>query len=238
MYVVIFKPDGTMYPTSAFGYFNDVPVEHCGHMNAYCFVLNEKKERLIRVYHHNRDVLPYICISILRTGGDTSDWNEDENGYGCVSYLTKEKLAEYAEKGTPPDIMRRFKEYDALNPYRENQPVETNEDIENFKYVSNELYDGCIKDFEEIEDGVKFWIDGLWGYKIEIMFTGDVSYNIENHDPKFYDPTWNNGITMFFRDGYIYMIDDADINTEDFTNHDWFKAKHMSYRIIPIAQGE
>ncbi|MBP5093168.1 MAG: hypothetical protein J6332_03880, partial [Abditibacteriota bacterium] len=90
MYVVIFKPAGTLYPTAAFGYFNDARVEHCGNMNAYCFVLDEKKERLIRVYHHNRDVLPHICISILRTGGDTSDWNEDENGYGCVSYLTKE----------------------------------------------------------------------------------------------------------------------------------------------------
>ena len=60
-----------------------------------------------------------------------------------------------------------------------------------------------------------------------------VSYNTESRNPEEYDPYWF-GSTFALHNGYIYMVDEDDMNIDEITDaYCWFRSKHMSYRIIP-----
>jgi hypothetical protein len=87
---------------------------------------------------------------------------------------------------------------------------------------------------KNLEDGtlyVKF--DGIWGCLIEIWFWGDVEYDVEIRNPKYWDPSWF-GATILLQNGFVYLIDESDMKLEDIgDDYCWFKARHMKYHVIP-----
>lgn len=75
----------------------------------------------------------------------------------------------------------------------------------------------------------------MWGSKIELWFEGDVSFNIEDYDPKIDDPTWYDS-TLLNEGGYFYLVNEGEMKKEDITNeYCWFSGRQLRYRVIPNA---
>ena len=196
-------------------------------------MLDEPKKKLIRFSEYDQKKMPHLYKMALFTDGDQSDWSIDENGYGGISFISKDDALKYVRNGTPDVVLARCLEYDRQNPYCETQSIETEKDIDNLMWASGYFHDAFIKNITSFADGIRVLFDGVWGGKIEVIFTGDVSYNTESRNPEEYDPYWFRS-TVALHNGYIYMVDEDDMNIDEITNaYCWFRLKHMSYRIIP-----
>ena len=232
MYAIINKGNGHYYTSAVFGYYND-KIEKYGSWKQYLIVLDESKTKLIRFSEYDQKKMPHLYKMALFTDGDQSDWSIDEHGYGGVSFISKDDALNYVRTGTPADVLAQCLEYDRRNPYSEIQSIETAKDIDNLMWASGYFHDAYIKEISSIADGVRVLFDGVWGCRIEVTFSGDVSYNTDSRDPEEYDPYWF-GSTVAFHNGYIYMVDEDEMDIDEITNgYCWFRAKHMSYRIIP-----
>lgn len=148
-------------------------------------------------------------------------------------FFTAGNIAILNRGGAPEDVLKACLAYDARNPYSDEQSIQNDKDIDNLMWCSGYFHDAFIKSLVPIDDGILVTFDGVWGCKIEITFRGDVSYNTDSRDPDEHEPYWD-GATVAFHDGYIYMVDEYDVQIEEIPEgYCWFRRKHMSYHVIP-----
>ena len=97
MYAIVRKSDGSSYPSMVFGYYRFITAKKDYQRylesvhNQFYIVLNEEKTKLIAqiIFDWNAK---YLDPLILITDETADNWNIDENGCGCVSYLDSEHL--------------------------------------------------------------------------------------------------------------------------------------------------
>lgn len=232
MYAIINRGNGRYYTSAVYGIYNNT-ISYYNNYKQFFIVLDEEKKRLIRCKEYNPKKRPYLYKQILITDGDMSDWIMDENGYGSMDFLPKEIALEYSQKKTPAEILEKCLEYDSRNTYTEVRSVKTEKDIDDLMWASGYFHDAYIAELSPQEDGIRILFDGVWGCKIEVFFTGDVSYDVHARDPEDDYSYWS-GSTVTIHDGYIYLIDEDKVKVDEIDEgYCWFRGRDMSYHIIP-----
>ena len=229
MFALINPGNAPYYKSAVFGYFNG----DRDNWKGYYIVLDSEKRHLIKQYKYDQKAMPGLIQTVLVTSRDHSDWALDKDKCGCVSFIQREKLAEYLNGDMPAELLQRSLAYDAQNPYKEQQPVESQADIENLMLLTGEFHDAFIEKIEKIPDGIRVTFDGIWGCKLEATFTGDVTYRAESREEGEYDLYWLEATTGI-ENGFIYLTDGYCEDFERLTGTNcWFKARHMTYHVIP-----
>lgn len=232
MYAIIGSGTGAYYTSAVFGFYTHTHADHSD-WKQYYIVFDKEKSKLIEQPAYDPTTMPYLHKRVLITDGNHDDWSIDDHGHGGVDFLPKTVVDDFIKNGLPEDVLAKCQAYDAANPYRESQPVTSERDIDNLMWVSGGFHDARIEKIEELPNGIKVLFDGVWGCQIEVTFTGEVEYDSESRNPEKYDPYWFDS-TVTIQNGFIYMIDDEDVSVENITNgYCWFKARNMTYRVIP-----
>lgn len=241
MYAIVRQGARKYYTSTVFGYFHDVKSEDdCQRYlerihSPYYVVWNEEKTSLVKVYAMQPNT-KYLIPQVLIVDADKEHWIEDnETSMGCVNFLTREiadKLVDSQE--LPRDIFEKCQHLEQSISYDPCPEIKTEKDIENLDLVSGGFHDARIQSCTMQDDGVlHVHFDGTWGCEIDVWFWGNVSYCTDSRNSDLWDPYWSSS-SVFFHDGYIYLVDESDMSAEQINNnYCWFKAKHMKYRIIP-----
>lgn len=238
MHAIVRCGNGRHYISTVFGYFCNITAADDyqryleGIYNQYCLVLDKDKKKLIKQYIYDKKN-KYLDPSVLLLESGRDDWEADEEGYGCVRFLL-DVNQETIEDILPEELLKKCIASDAEYTYNEFPEIRTQEDIDNLMCVSGCFHDAFIEECHQKEDGSLYVLfDGTWGCKIEIWFSGDVSYSIARREADKHDPYWY-GASLLMDDGYIYFTDHEDVSVSDINVNDCrFKAKHMKYHIIP-----
>lgn len=240
MHAIIRQGSGKYYISAVFGYYRDITATDSYEKyleeiyKPYYIVWDSEKKRLIRWL----SMVPntkYLIPQILIVDTDCSNWNVDENGVGCVNFLSRELLDSFLDEEIQPEsILEKCRAIDKGYVYDETPEIKTQQDIENLEQVSGGFHDARIIKEELQKDGTLYLrFDGTWGCEIEVWFWGDLQYDTSSRDPGEYDPSWF-GSTVILQDGFVYFVDDENMTVEQITSeYCYFKARHMKYRVIP-----
>lgn len=240
MHAIIRQGNGKYYVSAVFGYCRDIITTYnYGRKSEephepYWIVWDAEKKRLIRT----STLVPntkYLIRQILIVDTEKDNWNVDENGVGCVDFLSKELLDSILdEEIQPEEILGRCRNMDKDYVYPDITEVKTKQDIENLMWVSGGFHDARIAKEELQNDGTLYLrFDGIWGCEIEVWFSGDLKYSTSSRDPEDCDPYWF-GATVILQDGYVYLVDEENMTVESITSDFcYFRAKHMKYKVIP-----
>lgn len=239
MYAIVRNKNGTYYTSVVFGYFckitatDDYQQYRESIHNQFYLVLNEGKDCLIKKY-----VFPwenkYLDPQVLIVNTEQQNWILDDKQHGCISFLSDIDF-DADEINIDPTTLGKCIAIDSMQSYQEIVDVKGEADIDNLCCVSGYFHDAYIDKYEQIGDTVYVLFDGVWGCKIELWFEGDVSFNIEDYDPKIDDPTWYDS-TLLNEGGYFYHVNEGEMKKEDITNeYCWFSGRQLRYRVIPNA---
>lgn len=238
MHAIVRCGQGQHYIATVFGYFCKVKTTDDyqryleGIYNRYYLVLNNEKNKLVKQYIFDRSS-KYLDPSVLIIESDNSNWTEDDEGQGCVDFLS-EVQQEDIEDNLQDDILNRCIQMDMEYQYNEYPEITCQKDIDDLMNVSGWFHDACIEKIARQNDGSLYVLfDGVWGCKIEIWFSNEVTYNVDSPNPDECDPYWS-GSTMLIKDDFIYFADDNDMEISNITDSCyWFKAKKLKYHVIP-----
>jgi hypothetical protein len=230
MYAIVNKGNGESYTSYVYACYEDKRKRGSKEWGRYYVVLNENKTALVKHYSFECKVLPTLHSMIMITDCNYDNWNVDEKtGFGEVNITNKESLLNMIKCGTISDELLSLDKAYCFVAYPE---INSKDDIENLMCVSGYFHDAYIKDFEEKDGELYVLFDGVWGGKIEMWFSGDVKYDISSRNPEEYDPYWF-GSQMVIVDGFIYFVDDEDVNIEDIGHgYCWFKSRYVKYHVI------
>jgi len=240
MHAIIRQGNGKYYVSAVFGYYKDITAteEYEKYLqeihNPYWIVWDAEKKRLIR-WQAMVPNTEYIIPQALIIDGDQSNWHKDENGVGCVDFLSRDMLDSFLDREEQPkEILEKCRAMDAEYVYEETIEIKTESDIINFSEASGGFHDAFIAKEELMADGTLYLLfDGVWGCKIEVWFWGDLEYDTSSRNPEEAEPYWF-GSTIILQDGFIYFVDDDDMIVDKIgPGYCYFKARHMKYRIIP-----
>lgn len=159
----------------------------------------------------------------------------DENGEGCVDFLSKELIDSILDsKYQPEDILERCHSMDRDYVYEEIREIRNKKDINDLDLAAGGFHDARIAKEELRRDGTLYLrFDGTWGCEIEMWLWGDLEYNTSSRDPEYFDPYWCDS-TILQKDGFIYLVDEGDMTVDKINEqYCYFKARYMKYRIIP-----
>lgn len=232
MYAIINKGNGKFYTSMVFACYKDRQTEHeTNYLNQYVIVLNENKTALVKRYFFDSNRRPYLHKMVIITDGNLKDWNIDDNtGCGELKITNRQSLLDMVRDGTVSDVLLNLDNNYLFEEYPE---IKTSTDIENLMWASDGFHDACIKSMKKGGDVLYVLFDGIWGCKIEMWFSGDVSYDVSARNPEEFDPYWLDS-TMVLEDGFIYLVDEGDMKIEDIgEGFCWFKARNVKYHIIP-----
>lgn len=241
MHAIILQGNGKNYVSAVYGYYCDIdaadPYERYRQelYRPYWIVWNEEKTRLIRWHTMTPDAPGGQGLRILIVDSDQSGWRTDEEGVGCVDYLSRKLLDSFLDaERQPEEILRVCRSADADYTYTETREIASQKDIEDFLWVTGNFHDACIARQELSEDGTLYLqFEGLWACTAEIWFRGDPEYDISELDPEKYDPYWY-GATVLFQDGFVWMIYGDDMTVDSTAcGCSYFRARQMRYRIVP-----
>lgn len=234
MNAIIRLGNGKYYCSAIFGYYNDN--QGAGNRyDMYYIVFDQEKTKLIKQPLFNSESSPILDKTVLIFDGDRTNWIMDENGYGGVDFLTKDRALQIVKNGIIPDELlskcHQADSYAVLNEYNE---IKTEKDIHNLMWLAGGFHDAYISKLEEKKDGsLLVLFEGVWGCSVEIYFADDVSYCIDSKDPEDYDIYWF-GSTLMLKDEYKIFVDDDCVSLDEIDDsYCWFKAKEMKYRVIP-----
>lgn len=177
----------------------------------------------------------FLITQTLIIEGDIENWIINEDGTGCVDFLSKELLDSLLiSEHQPEDILEKCRSIDSGYSYSEIQEVKTQNDAENLRCVSGGFHDAFIATETMQEDGSLYLrFDGTWGCEIEVWFWGELEYNTSSRNPEECDPCWG-GSTIILQDGFVYLVDDEDMTIDRIgPGYCYFKARNMKYRVIP-----
>lgn len=235
MHAIIRQGNGKYYISAVFGFYRDTSADvEYDYYSARWIVWDAEKKRLIRWAAMTPNT-KYLIPQILIVDADRSDWVMDENGVGCVDFLSREQLDTILDMEEQPEaLLAQCRLADAGYVYEAIQEIRTQQDIENLAWASGGFHDARIVREELLPDGTLYLrFDGTWGCEIEVWFSGDPEYDTSSRDPEYYDPHWY-GSTVILRDGFVYFVDEEDMTADKIgEGYCWFKARHMKYRIIP-----
>lgn len=237
MHAIVRCGQGQHYISTVFGYYCKITAtdDYERYLerihNQYFLVLNKEKKRLIKQYIYDENS-KYLDPSVLIVESDNSDWSVDDNGQGCVGFLSE--VSQECIEDLQSDLLERCIQMDAEYHYDEYPEIFCQKDIDDLMNVSGWFHDACIEKLAQQDDGSVYALfDGVWGCKIEIWFSDEVAYNVDSRNPDEYDPYWS-GSTMLIEDGFIYFVDDEGMEVSGITEgYCWFKAKRMKYHVIP-----
>lgn len=234
MNAIIRLGNGKYYCSAVFGYYDDNKTDNYSY-DMYYIVFNQEKTKLIKQPLFNPKSYPQLDKTVLIIDGDQTNWTVSKNGYGGVDFLPKEDALHIIESGIMPgDLLNKCLSLGISVNFEDYQEIRDSKDVDNLMWVSGGFHDAVIsKQEEKQDDSLSVLFYGIWGYSIELIFSGNVSYCTDSRNPNKYDPYWF-GSTLILKDGYKIFIDDYDVDIEDVNNnYCWFKAKTMKYRVIP-----
>lgn len=240
MHAIIRQDDGKYYVSAVFGYYRDVTAteDYKRYIESihkpYWIVWDSEKKRLIRWLSMVPDT-KYIIPQILIVDSERNNWNLDEDGVGCVDFLSRELLNSFLDDEIQPEeILSRCRAMDAGYVYNEITEVKNQQDIEDLDWVSGGFHDARIAKEKLQDDGTLYLrFDGTWGCEIEVWFSGDLEYDTSSRDPEECDPYWY-GSTVILHNGFVYFVDEEDMTVDKITpGYCYFKARHMKYKVIP-----
>ena len=237
MYAIVRNGKGHFYTSAVFGYFCEVTAtdDYERYLerihNQFYFVLDEKKERLVKKYVFPKEIK---CLDpqILILDTDQTEWTLTSDGQGCISILNGIDLLS-DDFILSEEQLSRCKIIDLQYTYHEIQEISSDNDIKNFDRVSGNLHDAYIKKCEKNNDEIYVLFDGVWGCQIELWFSGNVDFCIESRNPEINDPYWF-GSTLIYENGYFYLVDEEDMKVSDITDaYCHFRGQHLRCRVIP-----
>lgn len=240
MHAIIRQGDGKNYVSAVFGvYLGSDETDDSGRIiqkddNPYWIVWNAEKTRLIRWFSMVPDT-KYLIKQILIVDSDQDNWNTDEDGVGCVDFLSRELLDSILdEEYQPEEILKKCREMDAGYVYSDVREIRSPKDISDLEWISGGFHDARIaKEELQDEDTLYLLFDGIWGCKIEVWFSGDLEYDTSSRAPGTDDPYWF-GATVIMQDGFVYLADEEDMTVDSITKGDcYIRARQVKYRIIP-----
>ena len=234
MHAIIRQGNGKYYISAVFGYYRDISAVDYYESNPYWIVWDAEMKHLIRWLAMTPNT-KYLIPQILIIDSDQENWNIDNNGIGCVNFLSGELLDSILDKDDQPeDILEKCRLMDAGYVYEEVQEIRNAKDIEDLEWASGGFHDARIAKEELLQDGTLYLrFDGTWGCEIEVWFSGDLEYDTSSRNPDNYDPYWL-GSTIILKDGFVYFVDEEDMTVDRISEgYCYFKARHMKYRIIP-----
>lgn len=240
MHAIICQGNGKYYVSAVFGYYEDITEtdDYKRYIqsihNPYWIVWDEEKKRLIRWLNMVPNT-KYIIPQTLIVDSNRKNWNMDDDGVGCVNFLSRDLLDSFLDKEQQPeDILEKCRSMDAGYIYEEIQEIKEPKDIDNLYWVSGGFHDARIAKEELQQDGTLYLrFDGTWGCEIEVWLWGDLEYDTSSRDPEEYDPYWL-GSTILQNDGFIYFVDEEDMTVDEIgKGYCYFKARRMKYRVIP-----
>lgn len=240
MHAIIRQGDGKYYISAVFGYYRDITAtdDYQRYLEEihkpYGIVWDPEKKRLTRWLAMVPNT-KYIIPQILIIDSEQSNWNMDENGVGCVNFLSRELLDSFLdEENQPEDVLDQCRAMDEGYIYNDTPEIKTQKDIKDLEWASGGFHDARIVKEELQKDGKLYLrFDGTWGCEIEVWFWGDLEYDTSSRNPEESDPYWS-GSTVIIQDGFVYFVDDEYMTVDQITpGYCFFKARHMKYRIIP-----
>lgn len=220
MHAIIRQGNGKFYVSAVFGYYKDITAEDDYKRyieeiyKPYWIVWDEEQKRLIRWSTMVPDK-KYIIPQILIIDSDQNNWVMDEQGVGCVDFLSRELLDSFLdEEQQPTDVLEKCRTAYQSFVYNETPEIKTKKDIEDFYLASGYLHDAyIIKEEIQEDDTLHLIFDGVWGCQIEVWFWGDLDYDTSSRNPKYDDPCWY-GSTVILQDGFVYLVDDDNMTAE------------------------
>lgn len=240
MHAIVRQGDGKYYISAVFGYYKDITAteDHARYLEEiykpYWIVWDAEKKRLIR-WSSMVPNTQYMIPQVLIVDAEQTHWNMDDEGVGCVDFLSRELLDSFLDEEVQPEsILAQCRAMDEGYVYHEVVEIKTSQDIENLACVSGGFHDAYIVKEEPQDDGSLYLrFDGTWGCEIEVWFQGDLAYNTSRRDSGDFDPIWF-GATVILENGFVYLVDEDDMTVEDISEETcYFKARHMKYRVIP-----
>ncbi len=240
MHAIIRQGNDKYYVSAVFGYYKDITAtdDYEKYLqeihNPYCIVWDADKKRLIRwqTMVPNTD---YLIPQLLIIDTERSNWTMDEDGVGCVEFLSRALLDSFLDmEEQPKEILEQCRAMDDGYVYEEVKEIKTETDVANLMEVSGWFHDASIAKEELMDDGTLYLrFKGTWGCEIEVWFWGDVEYDTSSRNPEEADPYWY-GSTIIMQDGFVYFVDEENMTVNKIgPGYCYFKARHMKYRVIP-----
>lgn len=238
MYAIVRKSDGSSYPSMVFGYYRLITAKEDYQRyresihNQFYIVLNEEKTKLIAqtIFEWNKK---YLDPLILITDETTDNWNIDENGCGCVSYLDSEHLLEDVNHNRISlELLQQCIDSDKAYPYTEWVTIKTQQDIENLLCVSGDFHDGFIEKIKQQEDKLYVLFQGLWGCSIELWFYGNVAYHLGAKANENVSPYWSTA-ALLQENNAFYLVDEWKSVAELTEDDCYIKGSVLKYHVIP-----
>ena len=85
----------------------------------------------------------YLIPQILIIDSEQDNWKKDEQGVGCVDFLSRELLDSFLdEEKQPEDILNKCRKMDADYIYIDTPEIKTQKDIEDLEWASR--YPRCL----------------------------------------------------------------------------------------------
>ena len=225
MHAIVREKDGNYYITPVFGYL--------GGKYQYYFVWNKDRSRISKLsaYEENGRCL---TRGIIIVDSDQNNWIMDENGIGCIDFLTLDQLEDIVcMNDQPEDILKKCREMDEGYEYEERPEIKNEKDAEDLMWAAGCFHDAFIEKEEMQEDGKLYVLfDGIWGCKVEMWFWENLEYDTSSRDE--YGDKWWMDSSILFEEGFIYLVDDEGITVDKISKgYCYFKARHVQYHIIP-----
>ena len=131
MHAIIRQGNGKFYVSAVFGYYKDITAEDDYKRyieeihKPYWIVWDEEQKRLIRWSTMVPDK-KYIIPQILIIDSDQNNWVMDEQGVGCVDFLSRELLDSFLdEEQQPTDVLEKCRTAYQSFVYNETPEIKT-----------------------------------------------------------------------------------------------------------------
>ena len=140
MHAIVRQGNGKYYVSAVFGYYEDITAKDDYQRylerihKPYCIVWDLEKKRLIRWQIMAPDTSDLVK-QILIVDSDQSGWNMDEDGVGCVDFLSRQLLDSFLDAEIQPeDILAKCHAMDDGYKYNETPEIRTQKDIGDLEY--------------------------------------------------------------------------------------------------------
>lgn len=245
MHALVNQGNGKYYVSYVFGYYTDITAtdEYERYVQSihspYFIVWDENKQKLIKWLR----MVPntnYLIQQIIIVDRNRDNWIIDDEGEGCVNFLSKEIIDSIVdEEKQPADIIEKCRNIDVGYTYNEYTEIKTDEGVKNFVIATGEFHDArIIKEIMQADGTLYLRFDGIWGCEVEVWFWGELEYDTSVRHIENLDPYWSCS-TLMIKDGFIYFVDEF-FEEEELSldlikqgEYCYFKAQHMKYHIIP-----
>ena len=159
MHAIINQGNGKYYVSQVFGYYRNISATDDyqryveGFRNPYYVVWDAEKKHLIKWLV----MLPntkYLIPQILIVEANQDNWITDENGEGCVNFLTKELIDLMVSTDNQLEkLLEKCRQTDEDYVFDETPEIKIKSDIENLEWASGGFHDARIAEEKLQDDG-------------------------------------------------------------------------------------